>query len=400
MICTSIQIQNFRNIVSTEINFIDSINVFVGDNAQGKTNLLEALFFGTLGKSFREKKKDTNLILFDQPSFSVKVNYKEDRENARIQNIDIKLTREGKKLVSQNGVFIRRISELVGDFRTVLFCPDHLAMIKEGPSERRDFLDIAISQLFPGYLSALQKYERVLKQRNKLLKTIRDEKTDSGASQETLDIWSEQIAEWSSVISWHRWSYIQKLEKIIAGIFRDMTNGDEKPALLYDPACGRKEFEQLIKGLEEKTDANSESRTVFQKELYEIYLKQLLNNKEKEIVNGSTLYGAHRDDLIFFLNGKEAREYASQGQQRSLVLSVKLAEGEISKEITGEYPIFLFDDVLSELDNKRKQYLLKNISGKQVIMTTCEEIAEKGSDNIKIWSVREGQYTEEACICT
>ena len=100
------------------------------------------------------------------------------------------------------------------------------------------------------------------------------------------------------------------------------------------------------------------------------------------------------------LNGKEAREYASQGQQRSLVLSVKLAEGEISKEITGEYPIFLFDDVLSELDNKRKQYLLKNISGKQVIMTTCEEIAEKGSDNIKIWSVREGQYTEEACICT
>ena len=403
MRCTKIKIHDFRNICSAEVCFTDHINVFVGDNAQGKTNLLEALFFGTLGKSFREKKKDINLIRFEQNDFQIELEYKADRENARLQKIEIVLSKENKKVIRQNGVLIKRISELVGDFRSVLFCPDHLAMIKEGPSERRDFLDVAISQLYPNYLVALQKFERTLKQRNKLIKDIK-EKPEEGIRNDTLDIWSDQLAEWCSVIAWHRWAYIQKINKVVNSIFNDMTSGKENTEIIYSPACAKKEIEVLISDLiqekkEISTDMDSEFRSGFQEVVRKVYQKQLHENKEREIAAGMTLYGVHRDDMSVYLNQKEAREYASQGQQRSLVLAIKLAEGEISKQTTGEYPLFLFDDVLSELDDKRRRYLLNQIKDKQVIMTTCE-LGDYVLSDAKVWEVKNGEYMEKTCSYT
>ena len=240
---------------------------------------------------------------------------------------------------------------------------------------RRSYLDIAISQLKPMYLHSLQKYNAILKERNQLIKNAQEERDIFNS---TVEFWSEQLAAEAAYITVQRIKYIEKVKNYASVFFSEMTSDKEEPTLHYISSSKLSE--------DECTD---------QDKVKESYFKLLMASHEREILAGSTLYGIHRDDVDITLNGKSARFYASQGQQRSLALALKLSEGEISRCECGEYPVFLFDDVLSELDSKRKNYLTSKISQRQVIMTTCEtDFIKSFGSGARIIGVKEGHYTK------
>lgn len=335
MICKSATYTDFRNIESAELRFCDGINIIFGDNAVGKTSAVEGIYLCALGRSHRTS-REKEFIRFGQESARVSLTYEDrDRENT----LTVAWLQKGRKQCAKNGVMIRKMSEFIGNFRAVLFTPEHLSIIKDGPALRRSFLDNAISQLDRMYVASLQRYNTVLQQRNRILQdSFRDR-----ALLDTLDIWSRQLAEEAEYISRKRADYVKRCEVFVKELFSDMTDGRETPGFSYTGEHSADEF-----------------------------LRQLTEHVEREVQYGSTMFGIHKDDITVLLNGKEARSYASQGQQRSLSLAMKLAEGEIAKAFTGEYPVFLFDDVLSELDDKRKQYVMKGLDSRQVIITTCE----------------------------
>ncbi|MBQ9416506.1 MAG: DNA replication/repair protein RecF [Clostridia bacterium] len=391
MKCLQIRICNFRNIEQAQIDFSDGINLFLGNNAQGKTNLLEALFFGTIGKSFRDS-RDKNLIRFGQDFFTLLLSYKEDREDARTQTIEIRVSEQEKKQIFHNKVFVKKLSDVVGDFRAVLFCPEHLAMVKDGPQERRTFLDMALSQLFPVYLESLQKYNRLVKEKNALLREQKKETMPEDA-RDVLGVLNEQMARECAILTWYRAWYVRNLDRLVRTVFSEMTEGAECPQVQYAPGLNEEQKNRVDEILPQGLfgiDAGERKDCLNQ--IWKLYLTLLRLSTDRECIVGTALYGPHKDDMILKINEKEARLYASQGQQRSFALALKIAEGEISRSYTGEYPLFLFDDVLSELDEKRKQYLLQKIREKQVIMTSCEKLdMEK---NARIWDVSQGMYKE------
>ena len=348
MIAKKITLRNFRNIEEAEITFDKGINVLLGDNAEGKTNLLEALYFISIGKSFRLQHLN-ELIKFKTKEAFISLDF---YAGTREHSISVLLSNNRVRMAEKNRVRVRKMSEIVGNFRAVLFCPEHLSLIKDGPGERRNFLDIAICAAEPLYLAALQRYNHVLKQRNTL---IRSEENNPTLFYETGEIWSRQLAKEGAYIAARRALFIKKAEHYIRACFADMTGEKEVPSLFYQGPC--------IKEISDYADI-----AVTEKLLYD----KLTKNMEREWAAGTTLWGIHKDDVEVLLNGRAARSFCSQGQQRSLALALKLAEGEICHEETGEYPVFLFDDVLSELDRGRREYLLKCIKDKQVILTTCE----------------------------
>lgn len=353
MLCKKVELQNFRNAECETVTFDSGINVLHGENAQGKTNLLEAIYYVSLGKSFRGS-KDAEIIRFGEEYAAISLDFiAEDRE----QNVTMRFSDNArqKKTVTHNGVKITKLSELVGEFRAVLFSPDHLQMIKDGPSLRRNYLDVAISQLRPMYLHSLQKYNKILLNRNKLIKNAEE---DRATFDSTIDFWSAQLAHEAAIIAKARAEYVQKSGDIIAEFYRRMCQSgeiDETPELIY--AGSAKQDGELYFDTE-VTERN--------------FLRLLTDFHEREIAAGSTLYGIHKDDILINLNGKNTRLYSSQGQQRSLALAMKLAEGEICRMDCGEYPVFLFDDVFSELDSIRRKNLLREIADRQVIITSCE----------------------------
>ena len=353
MLCKKVELCNFRNAENETVEFSDGINVLHGENAQGKTNLLEAVYYVSLGKSFRTT-HDTEIIRFGEEYASVSLDYE---SAGREQNITMHMSSNARqrKNVTHNGVKITKLSELVGSFRAVLFSPDHLQMIKDGPSLRRNYLDVAISQIRPMYLHSLQKYNKILLNRNKLLKTAEE---DRATFDSTIDFWSAQLAHEAAIISKARAEYIARSGEIIADFYRRMCASgeiDETPEFIYGGSA--KQYVELYFDVE----ATEKS-----------FLRLLSDFHEREIAAGATLYGTHKDDIIINLNGKNTRLYSSQGQQRSLALAMKLAEGEICKMDCGEYPVFLFDDVFSELDSGRRKNLLREITDRQVIITSCE----------------------------
>lgn len=357
MICKSVHYLNFRNIEGQKISFSPGTNIIKGENAQGKTNALEGIYLCASGRSHRTI-HEKEFIQFEKAYAEIGVTYQDSR---RENNLLLRYVGRNK-ICQKNGVPIRKMSEFIGNFRAVLFTPEHLSIVKEGPSLRRTFLDSAISQLSPGYVSALQTYQKCLVQRNKFLQSV--QKGEYGQSISDIaplsEVWAAQMAQSGAVISKMRQKYTNQLTDAVKIIFSDMTDGKEIPNIVYQ---SQKDEEELMK----------------------LFTEHL----EREVRIGSTLYGIHKDDLILTINGKDARSYASQGQQRSLSLAMKLAEGEISKEKTGEYPVFLFDDILSELDATRKSYVMGGISGKQVILTTCENISYS---NALIIPCKEGKY--------
>ena len=372
MICKKIAVRGFRNIESAQVDFCEGVNLLCGENAQGKTNLLEAIFYASVGRSFRAA-GTAEMIRFGESGAEIRLTYR-DSKRERDQELCFRIFRDKRRIVEKNGVKVEKMSEIMGSFRSVLFCPEHLALIKDGPAMRRNYLDMAISSLYPMYMHSLQNYHYVLKQRNALIKNAFYDRTTFDG---TVELWSRKLAHEAAVIAQARLAYIQRASKHVAACFADMTGEKELPTLFYDGSSGQKE--------EEYADRNQTE---------EVYFRLLMSAHDREIAAGATLWGIHKDDLDIRLNGKSARIYASQGQQRSMALALKLSEGEICREEFGDYPVFLLDDVLSELDATRREYLVTKIRDKQVIITTCEKQELPGLGAEKKILVSAGSYQE------
>ncbi len=383
MICKSIEVKNFRNIETAQVEFSDGVNLLHGDNAQGKTNLLEAIYFTALGKSFRPA-KEAELIRFGEGSATLVNRF---RDSVRDQTLSFKLfAGKSRRIVEQNGMKVGKMSEMVGAFRVVLFCPEHLSLVQGGPELRRNYLNVALSQLRPMYLQSLQRYNRILKERNALIKRAPD---DMATFRATEPMWSAQLAHEAAVITTHRARYVSQVCEQVGLSFADMMSkyesGTELPELTYLPTLGS---DWLAANADPAlfTDTDRLERR---------YLELLSTRHDREIGAGATLWGIHKDDIRIDINGRPARLYASQGQQRSLALAMKLAEGWISAyESAGDMPVFLFDDVLSELDARRREYLVGEMQGRQVIMTACDpDSANFGANGVRLVHVSAGTYS-------
>ena len=364
-----IEFESFRNIDSEIIEFSDGINVIYGENAQGKTNILEGIYLFARGKSFRAF-KDKELIKFDKNIAYAKMDFQVKND---ITTLGVEIPKNQTKKFYRNKVKVNKTAEIIGEFRAVLFCPSHLGIIKDAPATRRKFIDVAISQLRPVYLKMMTRYNQVLEERNAILKMMPEERAQN---LELIDIYSEEIASLCADIADIRNEYIKKLDYWVKIFFDEMTKGQESPKITYETNVNENDFE------------NRES-------LKNRYLNLLKNNKEREFKYGATLFGIHKDDLKIEINDKDSRLYSSQGQQRSLALAMKMAEGEISREQKGEYPVFLFDDVLSELDDNRKSYILSNIKNRQVIITACDKSVFENSEGCNFINIENGQRKEE-----
>ena len=364
MIIKKFRAKNFRNIKECEIEFRDGVNIFLGKNAQGKTNALEGIYLFARGKSHRAK-EDKELVRFGEDGFFVSIEYEDNLGENTLEYSLYGRERKRKK----NGYKLQSAKELVGNFKSVLFYPDDLKLVKEGPEQRRAFLNVAIGQIYTSYIDFYSNYKNALENRNALLK-----KANGGAFVDRNEIlsWSETLAKYASDIYVYRRDYIKKLELYASKIMLDISENEEK--LRFNYKCN---IPIEIEG---------------KKEIEDYYKEKLSSNIEREIAAGVTLYGVHRDDLEIYLNEKEARLFCSQGQSRSIVLSLKLAEGEVNREICGEYPVFLFDDVLSELDEKRRRFVLDGIGKRQIIITSCERDFIDGISD-EIISVDGGKYT-------
>ena len=367
MVCNRIRVRDFRNIEQAEVEFCEEVNILAGANAQGKTNLLEAIGYAALGKSFRTE-HDEEMIRFGAGCAEVSVDF---TDSQRRQNLTVRMMPGRRRRIEHNGVRAGRVSDVVGCFRTVLFCPEHLALVKDGPRARRAFLDVALSQLYPVYLKRLQRYNQILRQRNQLIRTAQD---DPATFRDTAEFWSVQLAAEAAALARYRWHYLQSAAAEVSALFREMTGERETPELVY---AGSSRQEPAEYGDEAATR--------------EVYTRLLTANWPRELAAGSTLWGVHKDDVEILLNGRPARVFASQGQQRSLALCLKLAEGAVCRQVCGELPVFLFDDVFSELDESRRAYLSGKLRGRQVIITSCEPGVTAG----RVIRVRGGTYRPE-----
>jgi len=359
MIVTRLACQNWRNIPECVIPFSGGINVLWGMNAQGKSNLLESIYFFARGRSFRGA-KDKELVRFGCDYSTSRLSFRKDGYQ-RDTALEAVIPLTGKKRLSRNDAPITP-GEMMGTFRAVLFCPANLTIVSGGPLERRTFLDIAVSQLSPLYLSLLRKYTKLLAERNALLKSAGD---GAAVTAEEWEVYAEGLAECGARIAAFRQEYVTLLADAVTEYFSGMTDGLEIPTFTYTSHA-------LTDGMPHPLTGDGESRSEAAKEQL---FRKLTDNIAREIAAGSTLWGIHKDDISVLLNGKEARLYASQGQQRSLVLSMKLGEAEIARRVGGESPVILLDDVFSELDESRRRYLLDTLGKdgeRQIIITSCE----------------------------
>lgn len=351
-------LKNYRNFKNIDINLSDNINIFYGDNAQGKTNFLEAIYLSSKGRSYKTQIYK-ELINFNEKNSNVQLIIE---KNNMLDKIDIHLKNNNKKGIAINSIPIKKLGELYGVILTVIFSPEDLNLIKGGPRERRKFIDIEMCQLSKIYHRELIEYYKVLKQRNALLKSIKL----TGKNRSSINIWDEQLVKYGCKIIRYRREFIRELNNLANKIHSEITNNKEDLRIEYLP------------NVEEN-----------------IFYEKVIKNIEKDIYTGITSIGIHKDDLNFFINDVEVRLYASQGQQRTVTLSTKLAEMKMIKIIKDEYPILLLDDVMSELDKTRQEYLLKTIKNIQTIITctNVEDIINSVSNNSNLYLVKEGVIT-------
>lgn len=344
MVVKNLELENYRNLKNTIIMPCESINVICGDNAQGKTNIIECLWLFTGGRSFRGA-KDYELVAFGKNYAKAKLTF---NSCGRDQTIEINI-RNNRRSAILNDVPKNYISGIIGVFCAVIFSPNHLTLIKNGPEERRNFIDGAICQIKPSYASALAKYKRILNERNALLKDIPKHRE----LEDTLDIWNERLALEGAVIAYERFNYIKKFSEPAVKFYDGISNGKEQ----LEISC-KNSFP-----CNENTDYA---------ELKNSILTALQKKQSDDIYAGFTSIGVHRDDLTVKINGRDAKSFGSQGQQRSAVLAMKLAEAEVLGNEKSEKPVILLDDVLSELDASRQDYLLNRLENMQVFITCCE----------------------------
>ena len=333
---TKIKLKNFRNYDEQEIELGNNINIFYGDNAQGKTNIIESVFLCAIGKSFRTS-KDSELVKFNEDFASVYIEYeKSDREG------NIKIDISNKKNIFTNGIKIKKLSDLLGNINIVIFTPDDINILKDGPQKRRRFLDIMIGQLRPNYIYILNMYNKTLEQRNNYLKQIKEE----NKPEDLLDIWDEKLIEYGVQIYNYRNEFIEKIKNKINDIHNKITSEKEEIKIEYISNC-------------------------INKEVYSNWLKE---RRKLDIIKGYTTKGIHRDDFNVYINNNLVNIYGSQGQNRTVMLSLKISEMNVIYDEIGEYPILLLDDFMSELDEKRRKNFLENIENNQIIITCTDKI--------------------------
>lgn len=354
----SLALKNFRNYAELELEFHPDLNILYGDNAQGKTNILEALYVCGTTKSHKGA-KDREMICMGKEEAHIRILLTKDGLDHKI---DMHLKKNRAKGVAIDGLPIRRSSELIGLAPLVFFSPEDLNMIKSGPGERRRFLDMELSQMDRLYLHHATKYSRALVQRNNLLKQL-DYKREL---LDTLSTWDQQLAASGCYLIGERERFIRQLNEMILPIHRKLTGEREEILLVYEPNVAADEF-----------------------------LAKLARTRERDMYLKSTQAGPQRDDISFLVNGCDIRRFGSQGQQRTAALSLKLAEIELVKRVCGDNPVLLLDDVLSELDRNRQNYLMDSIGGIQTVLTCTglEELVEKKREIHRIYEVKNGIVT-------
>ena len=341
---TNLQLQNFRNYESVQLEFTDGVHVFIGENAQGKTNLMESIYALAMTKSHRTT-NDKELIGWNKEFATIKGTVE---KTATKTNLELQFSKKGK-IAKVNYLEQKQLSSYLGNLNVILFAPENLTLVKGSPQNRRKFVDMELGQMSSLYLYDLVEYNRVLKQRNTYLKQLAIKKKQPD---EYLEVLSEMLSELASKIVFHRLDFMKQLEALAIPIHDQLSLGREKFSVSYQATI------PLEDGLTPS-------------QMKEIYIDQFKKNQTREADQATTLIGPHRDDLIFYLNEIPVQTYGSQGQQRSTVLSLKLAEIELMKLSTGEYPLLLLDDVLSELDDDRQTHLIKAIENKvQTFITT------------------------------
>lgn len=346
----SLKCKSFRNLKEVEIIPCDETNVICGENAQGKTNLLEALWLFTGAKSFRTN-KDSDFLMFESQKAVLELQFLSEGIEKEAE-----ITVTDKRRISFNQNKLSSASGMAGKFNAVIFSPIDLSLVADGPSVRRRFLDTAIGQLYPFYITLLRNYLRAVSQRNKVIKELRYDSTLSIM----LDVFEEEIAENGKKITEYRQKYVKTLNEFLPSVYDGISAGKEELTTKY---------------------------------IYSFdgdFLEALKNSRQEDMHTGVTSIGPHRDDIDFKINGISARKFGSQGQKRSVALAVKLSEAEVITKNTGECPIILLDDVMSELDTTRQNYILNHIKGMQSFITCCDDQSVKNLIAGKKFVVKNG----------
>ena len=372
MYIKGLRLVNYRNYEELDIEFSRNFNIIHGNNGQGKTNILEAIFLCSSGRSHRTS-KDGELIRMDQSAAKVLLTMDKDGMDS---SVEIDLKKDEKKRIRINEIPLKKLGALMGHLTTVIFSPEDLMIIKEGPSERRRFIDITISQLKPSYFYDLQQYYKILHQRNSLLREIQQKRD----LLETLEIWNNSMAETGARIMKVRGEFLKKLSQKASAKHLSISDGKEKLHLEYSPSVAVPE--DLAENLHEIKMA---------------FLKKMERAAAREQALGTTLYGPQRDDYEIFINDASLKQYGSQGQQRTAVLSIKLSEIDIMKEETGDFPVLLLDDVMSELDSSRQEFLLKSLDHIQTFITSTDKSFYNRGDigNTEFYTVSAGVVHRE-----
>ena len=367
MIIRSLSFEGFRNLKNGKIEPCEGVNVIYGENAQGKTNLIEALWMLTGNKSFRGA-KDSELIAIGKDHAKLTAEFFAADREQKLSIIYLK----GKKEVILNDVKQKGTSSLLGNICAVVFSPEHLSLVKDGPSERRRFIDDALCQIKPSYKDSLVKYAKILNQRNTLLKDIPKNKR----LEDTLDAWDQRLAAVAAAMISARIRYIRKLNECADMYHNGISSQKEKLELTYK--CTVQQAENMTS-----------------EQIRDFIVDYLKSNRANDILAGITSIGPHRDDVEIKINGTSVRSFGSQGQQRSCVLSMKIAEEEILELSISEKPIVFLDDVLSELDSSRQEFLLNEIDERQVFITCCEAASVERLNNGKLFRVENGQIESQ-----
>ncbi|WP_073149290.1 DNA replication/repair protein RecF [Paramaledivibacter caminithermalis] len=345
MFINKLKLINFRNYSSLDIMLNDKLNIFIGNNAQGKTNIIESIYLTGFGKSFRTN-KDKELIKTSNDMAYVKIQGKKRYSEF---SIELRLWNNKNKEIKTNGISLTKLSELLGNISLVIFSPEDLRLIKGGPSERRRFIDREISHINKKYYYNIMSYNKVLFQRNNLLKNI----SYNRKLLNTIDIWNEKLIEYGCEVILKRIEFINRLNVLSRLMHRKITEGRENLEVKY------------LSNIKVNNKATYD-------EIYESFKTKLQAKIENDIKRGFTTIGPHKDDLGIYIDDADIRIFGSQGQQRTAALSLKLSEIEIIKGEIGEYPILLLDDVMSELDINRQKFLIKSLKNVQTFITITE----------------------------
>ena len=342
----SILLENFRNYSNLELDFNPRRNIIVGENAQGKTNLVEAIYMSAFAKSFRTNSA-SDMVRFGKESGRVCVDV--DSEDIE-KNINIVIRRDGRKMIKKDGKLIRKTTDLLNNVVVIIFSPEDLRIIKDSPERRRAYINRELSQMRPKYYELFKNYNEVLKQKNFLLKSYYKSSNSRRYNEDMLDIYDRQLADFGYEIIRYRREFIEMLSDEAEQIMASISGGKEKLSIRYKSTC---DFVTASEGRE-------------------IIYSQMRTKRERDVYAGFATVGPHRDDIEFFINDIDAKKYGSQGQQRTTALSLKLAEIRIAKRLLGEYPILLLDDVLSELDLERQRFLVNEIDDVQLFITAAD----------------------------